>query len=356
MKFFKLKRRSSILILILILLLAGVWGYFYFEEDSAVLQVNRPVVVMAMVEEQNVPLVVNVIGNVLSVNATMLKAQQSGVITAMLFHNGENVSRGQLLVQINNASQEAAYNNANAALFQAQSMYRRYTELSHTDPAVLSKIAIEQVYASFQQAKANVAEVAETLNETEVRAPFSGTVGSSTLSVGSYLNVSDDVVAIVNLKDLEVVYQVPENNYAHAAIGQNVELMTDAYPDKTFHAVVDYVAPMVDTDSRSFTVRARVLDGVGLSPGMLMHVHHTLLPQHTVLAVPTVSLVADMTGFGVYEVKNGLVVEKYVTIGAQNGDFTEIISGLAAGDAIMIKGQQKVSSGSRVSIASTSTT
>ncbi len=352
MKYLKSKRRNLFLILILALIVVGVLGAFYFKEGPSSIQMNPPGVIMTPVQTHNVPVVVNVIGNLLSVNATMLKAEQSGAITAILFHNGERVSRGQLLVQINNASQEAAYNNANAALFQAQSMYRRYTELSRTDPAVLSKIAIDQVYASYQQAKANLAGAAETLSETQIRAPFSGTVGSSTLSVGSYLNVGDNVVAIVNLKDLEVIYQVPENNYAHAAIGQDVALTTDAYPDKTFSAVVNYVSPMVDTNSRSFTVRAKVVDGAGLSPGMLMHVHHTLLSQHEVLAVPTVSLIADMTGFGVYEVKNGLVVEKYVTIGAQNGDFTEITSGLTAGEEVMVKGQQKVSSGSRVTVVS----
>lgn len=333
-------------------MVVGIGGTFYFQEGASSLKIKPTVVIMAPVQQQNVPVVVNVIGNLLSVNATMLKAQQSGVITAILFHNGQKVSRGQLLVQINNVSPEAAYQNANAAFFQAQSMYRRYQELSHTDPAVLSKLAIDQVTASFRQARANLAQAAEILRETQVRAPFAGTVGSSTLSVGSYLNVGDNVVAIVNLKDLEVVYQVPESNYAHASIGQNVELTTDAYPDKTFSAVVNYVSPMVDTNSRSFTVRAHVVDGAGLSPGMLMHVHHTLLPQNTVLAVPTTSLIADMTGFGVYEVKEGVVIEKYVTVGVQNGDFTEITSGLTAGEEVIVKGQQKVSSGSRVTVVS----
>lgn len=350
MQYLKSKRRTLFLVFIVVLIVLGALGAFYFQENAASLKMEPAVVVLAPVQQQNVPVVVDAIGTLLSVNATMLKAEQAGAITAILFHNGQSVARGQLLVQINNASQEAAYQHASAALFQAQSMYRRYQELVHTDPAVLSKIEIDQVNVAFQQARANVAAAAETLRETQVRAPFAGTVGSSTLSVGSYLNVGDSVVALVNGKDLEVVYQVPENDYAHTALGQTVNLTTDAYPGKTFSATVNYVAPLVDPNSRSFTVRAKVLNGKGLSPGMLMRVHHVLLPQHEVLAVPTVSLVSDMSGFGVYEVKNGVVIEKYVTVGAQNGDWTEITSGLSAGEAVIVKGQQKVSPGSRVTV------
>ncbi len=330
--------------------LVGVAIYLWMQ--PAALPVMPPVSVTVMAAtEQNLPLTVTALGNLIAPQATMLKAQQAGVIQNILFKNGQNVVVGQLLVQLNAQAQQAAYDQAQAALFNAKSQYDRYMSLNKADPDVLSKMQIDSMDAAYQEALATLAGMKKNLEDMQIRAPFSGTMGSTTLSVGSYLNMGDPVVAIVNRNDLDVVYQVPETDYALVKLGQTVSLTVDSYPGKTFAATVDYVAPLISATSHSFTVRAKVLSPQGLSPGMLMHVTHILQAARPVLAVPTISLISELSGFGVYEVQNNKVVEQYITIGSQYQNQTEVLSGLTPGAQVIVAGQEKVQPGQTVTVS-----
>ncbi len=344
----KYLRQKRVLTGVVLVALGLGFGAYEWMQPAA-MPVSQAVAVKVMPAlEQNLPLVVTALGNLMAPQGTMLKAQQAGVIQEILFKNGQNVHAGQLLVQLNAQSQQAAYDQAEAALVNAKSLYTRYMSLNQEDPDVLSKMQIDQQYATYQEALATAAGMQKSLEDMQIRAPFSGTMGSTTLSVGSYLNAGDAVVAIVNRNDLEVVYQVPETDYALVKLGQKVNLTVDSYPGKTFAAVVDYQAPLVSASSHSFTVRAKVLNPQGLSPGMLMHVTHILQPARQVLAVPTISLISELSGFGVYEVQNHKVIEQYVKIGVQYQDQTEILSGLTPGAQVIVAGQEKVQPGQAV--------
>ena len=344
----KYLRQTRVKVGIVILVMALAYGIYMSMQPDLAPAATPIAVTVILATKQNLPLTVTALGNLIAPQGTMLKVQQAGVIQSILFANGQNVEAGQRLVQLNDRAEQAAYDQAAAALFNAKSQYDRYMSLNQQDPDVLSKMQIDTMAATYQEAVANLAGMKKNLEDMQIRAPFSGTMGSTTLSVGSYLNAGDSVVAIVNRNDLEVVYQVPETDYALVKLGQKVSLTVDSYPGQTFAAVVNYLAPLVSATSHSFTVRAKLLNPQGLLPGMLMHVTHVLQAARPVLTVPTISLVSELSGFGVYEVQNNKVVEQYVTIGAQYNDQTEILSGLTLGAKVIVAGQEKVEPGQSV--------
>lgn len=350
-RLFKKKRTLAVLSLLIIIIAAG--AYHFFKPQPATPPAN-PVVVLGEITEQNIPLTISSLGNLLAPESTNLKTQQSGVISKIYFINGQTVKQGTLLVQLDDTAQRAQYNKDKAALLQAQAMYKRYQQLNQVDASVLSAVEMDQVFATYQEAKATLAGDAKTLAEMQIRAPFTGTLGATTLSIGSFLNVGDEIVPIVNNNDLEVVYPVPENVFGLVQVSQKTSLTSDAYPDKTFAGTVIFKAPLVDETSRSFNVRARVDAPQGLSPGMLVHITQILIPNRIVLAVPTSALVAEASGFAVYQVQNGKVIETYVQIGAQFGNYTEITNGLKAGDEIIVQGNEKVQPGMPVQAVSAS--
>lgn len=244
-------RRKKTCLGILVLVVLIVFGIYKWCASVAVQKSSPVLVVVSSVKEQNLPLIVTALGILAAPQGTMLKSQQAGVIQNILFKNGQSVKSGQLLVQLNAQSQQAAYDQAQAALFNAKSLYDRYMSLNKEDPDVLSKMQIDQQYATYQEALATLAGMKKNLEDMQIRAPFAGTMGSTSLSVGSYLNAGDAVVAIVNLSNLEVVYQVPEKSYALVQLGQSVNLTVDSYPGQTFSAIVDYKAPLVSASSHS---------------------------------------------------------------------------------------------------------
>ncbi len=344
----KPKRRIVLLIMIILVLISG--GYLLFNaNDNPTL--TAPLVVVGPVTSQNVPLTILTLGNLVAPESTMLKSQQSGLVTQVYFKNGQAVKQGDLLLQLDASAQQATYNKDKAALYQAQTLYQRYTELNQVDPSVLAQAQIDQVYAKYQEAKATLQGDAEALAQMQIRAPFNGVLGATNISVGTFLNAGSEVVAIVNPNNLQVSYPVPEDDFALVALGQKVSLSSDAYPGTVFSGTVVYKGPLVDPNSRSFTVRAQVDNPTGLAEGMLIHITHVLTPNRMVLAVPTSALVSEMSGFGVYQVKNNKVVETYVQTGSQFGNYTEITSGLNPGDEIILQGNEKVEPGMSVKVS-----
>ncbi len=345
------RRKKTIFILVLFLTLLGGLTYYFLKPAP---QTPPPPtgVVTSLVATQNVPLTISSLGNLVAPESTMLAAEQAGIVRKIYFKNGQAAKQGALLLQLDDTTQRATYNKDQAALVEAKSMYERYQQLNAVDPSVLSKVQMDQVFANYQEAIATLQGDQKTLDEMQIRAPFAGILGATNLSLGSYLNIGDQVVAIVNVNDLEVSYPVPEASFGLVALGQKVKLTSDAYPGKIFTGTVVYKGPLVDPTSRAFTVRARVDDPTGLTPGMLIHITQVLIPDRIVLAVPTASLVSEMSGFGVYQIKAGRVAETYVQIGSQFGNYTEITSGLSAGDSIITEGNAKVQPGMPVQAVS----
>lgn len=346
-----LKSKKSVILLIVVLVLAVSTAYYFLKpkannEDAATL------VVVSKVAEQNIPLTLSSLGNLIAPQYTMLATEQAGTISKIYFENGQKVKNGTLLVQLDDTAQKATYNKDKAALIEAKAMYNRYMELNNVDPSVLSRVQMDEVYADYKEAQATLDGDAKVLAEMQIRAPFTGVLGATTLSVGSYLSVGTEIVAIVNPNDLETGYSVPENYFGKVALGQKVTFTSDAYPGKTFPGTVVFKSPVVDETSRSFSVRSRVDDPTGLSQGMLVHVTQILIPNRMVLAVPTSALVSEVSGFGVYQIQNDHVIETYVQTGLQFGNYTEITSGLKLGDQIITEGNDKVQTGALVSIAS----
>lgn len=351
MFFSRFKRKKIILLTLLVLgVVASCCIYFKFKPQASPVPHVETTVKLGLVQQQNVPLSISSLGNLLAPESIMLSTQQSGMITKIYFKNGQRVKQGDLLVQLDDAAQRAAYNKDKAALYETQTQYNRYMQLKKVDPSILSQVQLDQVYAAYQEAKATLEGDTENLNQMQLRAPFSGILGATNVSVGSFLNVGAQIVALINPDDLEVAYPVPETSFDLVKLGQKVSLQTDAYPGKTFTGTVVFKGSLVDPTSRAFNVRARVDDPKGLTPGMLVRLTQILLAERQVIAVPTSALVAEMSGFAVYQVEAGKVIETYVKTGAQFGNYTEISSGLNVGDAIITEGNQKVQTGMQVTV------
>jgi len=346
-----LKRKKNWLIIVILISLIAVLAY-HFLKPNKVFKIAPTHVITAPVVEHNIPLSLTSLGNLIAPEATMLSTEQAGTIKKIYFKNGQHVKQGALLVQLDDTSARSQYDKDKAALVEAEAMYHRYQELNRVDPTVLSKVQMDQVFATYQEAKATLKGDAKILAEMQIRAPFTGILGATNLSIGSYVNVGTEVVAIVNPNVLEVAYPVPEAYYGAVALGQKVSLISDAYPDQKFPGTVIYKAPLVNESSRSFIVRAQVDNPKGLSPGMLIHITQTLIAERNVLAVPTSALVAEVSGFGVYQIQDGKVIETYVKIGPQFGNYTEITDGLKTGDSIITVGTEKVQPGSIVATVS----
>lgn len=367
------KKNATLIIVSVVIVFIAIIAVFAIraEHSSTGAQANSPApVALAQVTKHNIPLRATAIGTLIAPNTIMLKAQQAGNIKAIYFKPGQHVQKGQRLLQIDPATEIANLQEKKAAYNQLKAQYQRYKTMSHVDQGSVSAEILDEKYSAMKVAKAQMNAASTALNNTEIRAPFSGVMGAlqtlngnsslsalsetnTLIALGSYLQVGDSIAIITDPNSLIVQYQLPQSVGPHLKLAQSVSILTTAYPNKTFPGVVTYISPVILQTGYVYTIRAKIQSHQDmLTPGMKVLATQTLMPQRLVLAVPGISLLPSLNGYSVGMVVHGKVKTIPVTIGQRFGDWVEITKGLAAGDKIIVQGLAQIDAGSSVKVVS----
>lgn len=221
-----------------------------------------------------------------------------------------------------------------------------------------SRAACAAARAGVDQARAGVELSSRQTGQTVIRAPFDGLVADLSVEVGEYTTPSPPgmpIPAVLDLIDPASLYvsaPMDEVDSARIQPGQPARVTVDSYPGRTFAGKVARVAPYVlDREEQNRTVEIEVeLDrlepGLRLLPGTSADVEVILETRKDVLRVPTSTL---LEGEKVFAVRAGLVEERQLALGLRNWDWTEVRSGLAAGDEIVLTlDKPEVKPGARV--------
>jgi HlyD family secretion protein len=208
---------------------------------------------------------------------------------------------------------------------------------------------IAQREAGVKSSQAQLKSAQIKLNDTIIRAPFSGIVTQKYANAGAFVTpttsastsasaTSSSIVAVA--RGIEVLANVPETDIGRVRIGQQVEIVADAYPDQIFNGRVRLIAPeaVVEQGVTSFQIRMTIDTGKDkLRSGLNVDLTFLGDEVNNALVVPTVTIVTEKgsTGVLVPDAK-GKPQFRSVTIGAQIKDQTQILEGIKAGERIFI--------------------
>jgi RND family efflux transporter MFP subunit len=198
-----------------------------------------------------------------------------------------------------------------------------------------AKNGAAQQYQSLQAARARVSLARKALDDTIVRAPFSGIVAERLVSVGDYVTRGMKVAVVVRINPLRAQLTVPEQFISAVAVGQPITFEVDAYSGRQFRGTIRYVSPTLQADQRALTVEAVVPNpGNELKPG-LFATARIQQPKQTLAILVPVSAVQTAAGTSRVWVVNGdRVEERVVTIGQPLDTLVEVTSGLKAGERV----------------------
>jgi HlyD family secretion protein len=209
---------------------------------------------------------------------------------------------------------------------------------------------IEQAAAQVAAARARLQAVDTQLEDTLIRAPFSGIITQKYATEGAFVTpttsasattsaTSTSIVALAN--GLEVLAKVPEADIAQIRLGQAVEIRADSFPDEPFQGEVRLIAPeaVVEQNVTSFQVRIKILTGQNkLRSGMNTDLTFVGKKLKQALIVPTVAIVTDKGQTGVLiPDRNGNPRFHPITIGSTIGNQTQILEGLQADDKVFVE-------------------
>jgi membrane fusion protein (multidrug efflux system) len=308
---------------------------------------NAPAsVTLAAVRAERVSQKLEALGNARANESVDISTKISNIVTAVTFRDGERVKRGQVLVQLDNSQARADVAAAEAAVTESESMYNRSRELLNTQ--ALSKSSFDQLEATLKANRARLAAAAARLEDTVIRAPFSGRVGLRRVSVGTLISPGDVITTLDDTSVIKLDFSVPENFLAGLREGLSIRASAPAYPGRSFAGTVASIDSRVDVTTRSVTVRALLANEDGaLKPGMFLNVS-LANDEREALIIPEEALSPEAERQFVFVVVDGIVSRREVRIGGRRPGSVEIIAGLSAGERVVVEGTQRVREGASV--------
>jgi membrane fusion protein (multidrug efflux system) len=277
-----------------------------------------------------------------------IRPRISSIVTRVAFTEGQFVRQGDLLIELENSEVRAGLAVAEAALSESLSTYNRSEALATTQ--AISASSLEQLRATMQVNQAQVSAAKARLENTVIRAPFSGRVGLRRVSPGGFV---DNSTVITTLDDVEIIkldFSIPEAFLTVVASGMNIVARSLVYPDRTFAGTVESIDTRLDPVARSVRVRAVLSNPDGaLKPGMFLTVD-LQRDRGEVLVAPEEAIVPERDQQFVYQVVDGKAVRTRVTLGRRVPGLVEITDGLSSGDILITEGTHKVREGSPVEV------
>ncbi|MDR1827945.1 MAG: efflux RND transporter periplasmic adaptor subunit [Methylobacteriaceae bacterium] len=299
------------------------------------------------------------VGNARAFNSIPVTTKVSGVIETIEFSEGELVTEGEELVSLNRDEQIADKERAQAELRKAEAQrdelarrLERATQLQKTGSGAAAQV--DDISAQLRAQEAAMASAAAAIRVAEarlrdliIRAPFKGRVGSRNVSVGAYISPGTIITTLDDLSTIRIDFSVPENLLGRLQQGQVVRALSAAYPNREFVGKVSVIDTRVDSVARSVRLTADFDNpDEALKTGMYLSVRLEVANKQEAVLVPEESVVSDGLKHYLYVVGPQNVVERRgLIIGQRQRGYAEILSGVKAGETVIVRGIQRVRPG-----------
>lgn len=295
---------------------------------------------------------VEALGTTKANESVVITADRSEKVVAVHFEDGQAVKQGALLLTLDKVQEEAELRASQAVTDETRNSYSRAQGLSGT--SALPIATLQERAAQLAQAQAVTDSLKASLSSYEITAPFDGILGLRQVSVGTLVQPGDQITTIDDLSQIKIDFDVPSVYLATLKPGLPIRGTIEAFGDRQFDGVVTTVNSRVDPITRTVIVRAIIPNpDHALKPGLLMSITLYKNPRQTLL-VPEEALVkrADQNYVYVVEQQQGKAIarQRSIELGARRPGTIEVLSGLSAGDKVVVQGIVKLRDGMQVSI------
>jgi membrane fusion protein (multidrug efflux system) len=296
---------------------------------------------------QSVVDAVRATGRIEALQAIELRPDEQGRVTAILFREGQSVAAGTPLVKIDDAMLKAQAERAKADRDLSTQQLERVRRLRAQNAA--SPADLERAEAAARSAEAGLALLDLQIARTTVRAPFAGAIGQRFVSVGDYVTSATRLLTLQTVNPQRAVIEVPERYAVKLRPGQNVDFSVASQEGRTFRARVDFIDPVVQNENRTIVVKASAPNPGGLlKPGMFIEARLATATRANAIVVPEDAVQPLRSANVVWAVVDGKASRRVVTLGVRSSGFVEIVSGVQAGETVVVGGLERMGEGAPV--------
>jgi multidrug efflux system membrane fusion protein len=328
-------------------------------------------VLVASAEAKDVPVILRGLGTVQAFNNAPLKSQVGGAVTEINFKEGQDVRKGDLLIQLDPRPYQAVLDQSKAALAKdqaalanAQTDLQRYSKLLAQNftpeqqyETQKSTVAQDQAAVANDEAAINAAQL--NVDYASIKSPIDGVTGIRQVDIGVLVQAnSQTLVTVTQIEPIFVMFTLPESNIAaiRAAMAQgqlSVQAFAASDEKQIAEGVLDLVDNTVDQTTGTVKLKAEFPNkDKALWPGQFVNAHLLLKLVHDGITVPSVAIQTGPSGPYAYVVKDDLTVERRtVTVIQTDNNTTLVGSGLQAGERVVTAGQFKLDQGTKVQVS-----
>jgi len=373
----KTGRRIALVGTMLLALGVGAAGWAWRDANSSRPQAVPPVPVsVSAASIENVPIYVSGLGTVQAYNTVTVTSRVDGELNKILFNEGQDVKRGDLLVVIDPRTFQATLDQAKAktqqdqaALDNARLMLSRFSQLvtrgySTQEQYDTQKSTVEQLEATVAQDNAAVSNAATQLSYTQIKSPIDGRTGIRQVDIGNIVHANaTNIVVITQLQPIYVVATLAEGDLQSvldALRAGSVEAIamsrdgTEQLDIGTLTLVNNQINPNNGTVELKATFPNKKEK---LWPGQFVVLKVRTNVMSDTVVVPSGALQRGPNGFFVYVIGSDERAEmRPVTVGPIGGGRAVIAKGIAAGERVVTAGQYRLAPGLRVTATETRST
>jgi membrane fusion protein, multidrug efflux system len=323
-------------------------------------QAPPPVVEVDAVRTGRVVETREAVGTVRAFESITVTAKSAGIVQAITFEEGQKARAGDVLVRLDDQERRADIEQAQAEIQRAaaardetRTRLDRAVALRRTGAGTEAQVAdltaqAKTLETAIASAEARLKAAQARLEDSVVRAPFAGRLGTRSVSLGAYISPGTRITTLDDLSRVRLDFAVPENLLGQLQPGQTVRATSAAYGRRAFEGKVSVIDPRVDPVTRTVRLTAEFPNAdEALKPGMFLSVALTVSARDAVV-VPEEAVVGEGLRHLVYVVKDNVAERRVVRIGQRQEARVEIVEGLQPGETIVIRGVQRVRPGAPV--------
>jgi len=323
-------------------------------------------VITSSISEENTSPFITSSGKIQAANSANLSTRMMGFVNSIHVKVGDKVTKGQLLISINNFDIQAKLAQANASITQAEAAYsiaekdyNRFKNLFADTSA--SQKELDDMAVNFEMAKARLEAAKQLKNEvnaqfayTNLRAPFNSVITNKFIEVGDMANPGMTLIAVESPGAFEVITRVSENEIAKIKVNQKVSVLVKSL-NETLSGTITEVSTSAKNTGGQYVVKITLNKSeASLLSGMYVSVQFPVEKTNTkssMVLISTHALIYNGQLTGIYTIsETNTALLRWLRLGRTYGDKVEVLSGLNADEKYILSAEGKLYNGATITV------
>ena len=287
--------------------------------------------------------------NLVAEDQVKVLAEAEGRVERLNVEEGDLVAKGQILAvlvqdeaRIAKSKVELKATNADAALERAKDSYEQ---------GLISSEAYDKLKMDYDVARQEVAEAEWRLAKTVIRAPFAARVTERFIILGQHLRPGDELFTVADYDPLIARIYLPERDVVQLEEGREVRIIPAADTSLGFSGRIRQIAPVVDTATGTVKVTVEALSPpAGVRPGAFVSIGIVRERHERAVLLPRTAVIRELRAAHVFVTEGETAVKRAVTLGIEEDENVEVLTGVAEGESVVTAGQGGLDDGQRIKI------